>query len=94
MSTIDKLIRDTIRSVAIKKDRLLQKALCAYFEINDPLDALGHVARISGTEDYIDLKNGETIISFEEVTVSKGDNYAVELRVKTHQKINGVIEGD
>ena len=83
LTEFTKQIADTVNS---KKDALLKKAVCAYFEIEDPMDAVGRIYRISHTEQYIDAENGEIIIAFNGIKMTD-DCKCVELDVHFHHKV-------
>lgn len=83
---IHKLTTQICDEVNGKKDELLRKAVCAYFGIDDPMDAIGRVYRISHTEQYLDGKNGEIIIAFNGVKMSD-DCKNIEIDVHYHHKV-------
>lgn len=86
MTLIENLTKSIAESVNSKKDALLKKAVCAYFEIDDPIDAVGRIYRIAHTEQYIDAENGEIIIAFNGIKMTD-DCKSVELDVHFHHKV-------
>ncbi|AGF87884.1 hypothetical protein IOR63_004374 [Salmonella enterica subsp. enterica serovar Kentucky] len=86
MSMITELTKQIADTVNSKKDALLKKAVCAYFEIDDPMDAVGRIYRIANTEQYIDAENGEIIIAFNGIKMTD-DCKSVELDVHFHHKV-------